>query len=63
MLGRDSVPVLDEDTQLVDALGVLSEADVHRGLVLEGDRLVGFLSISDLVRALEVGGIRRRRAA
>jgi CBS domain-containing protein len=63
MLGRDSVPVLDEDTQLVDALGVLSEADVHRGLVLEGDRLVGFLSISDLARALEVGGIRRRRAA
>jgi CBS domain-containing protein len=63
MLGLDAVPVLDEDAELADALGILSEADVHRGLVLEGDRLVGLLSISDLARALEVGGIRRRRAA
>jgi Zn-dependent protease/CBS domain-containing protein len=62
MLGLDSVPVLDEDAELVDALGALSEADVHRGLVLDGHRLVGLLSISDLARALEVGGIRRRRA-
>jgi Zn-dependent protease/predicted transcriptional regulator len=63
MLGLDAVPVLDEDTDLVDALGALSEAGIHRGLVVDGDRLVGLLSISDLARALEVGGIRRRRAA
>jgi Zn-dependent protease len=58
MLTLDRVPVLAEDAELVDALGALSQAEVGRGLVLEGHRLVGFLSISDLARALEVG---RRR--
>jgi Zn-dependent protease len=57
------VPVLEEDEELFDALAELSEADVHRGLVLDGERLVGFLSMSDLSRALEVGGPRRRRRA
>jgi Zn-dependent protease len=63
MLGLDSVPLLEEDAELVDALAILSNADVHRGVVLEGDRLIGFLSISDLARALEVGGLRRARRA
>jgi Zn-dependent protease/predicted transcriptional regulator len=58
MLDRDSVPVLDEDDQLVDALAELSERGVGRGLVVDGDRLTGLLSITDLARALEV----RRRA-
>jgi predicted transcriptional regulator len=63
MLGLDAVPLLDENAELVEALAALSEADVQRGLVLDGDRLVGFLSISDLARALEVGGLPRRRRA
>jgi Zn-dependent protease len=63
MIERDRVPVLDEDDRAVDALAELSAADVHRGLVLDGQRLAGFLSITDLARALEVGGPRRRRAA
>jgi Zn-dependent protease len=63
MLPLDRVPVLAEDAELVDALAALSEADVHRGVVLDGERLVGFLSISDLARALEVGGLRERRRA
>jgi Zn-dependent protease/CBS domain-containing protein len=61
MLPRDEVPVLEEDEDLTDAVAELSESDVGRGLVLDGDRLVGILSVTDLVRALEVGGLRRRR--
>jgi Zn-dependent protease/CBS domain-containing protein len=58
MLERDSVPVLDEDDELVDALAQLSERGLGRGLVVDGDRLAGLLSITDLARALE---LRRRR--
>ena len=61
MLPREEVPVLDEDDELVDALHELGEGRVRRGLVLQGERLVGLLSITDLVRALEAGGLRRRR--
>jgi len=61
MLPRSEVPVLDEDGSLVDALVELSDG-IGRGLVLDGDnRLVGLLSMTDLVRALELGGLRRRR--
>jgi Zn-dependent protease len=60
---RERVPTLEPDEEAIDALVELSEGDVNRGLVLEGDRLVGFLSITDLARALETGGLRRRRAA
>ncbi|MDQ3823936.1 MAG: site-2 protease family protein, partial [Actinomycetota bacterium] len=56
MLERDAVPVLDEDEELVDALAELSERGVGRGLVLDGDRLAGLLSITDLARALQVNG-------
>jgi CBS domain-containing protein len=55
MLGRDQVAVLHPDDDLGDALEELAEGDLHRGLVVEGDRLVGLLSISDLPHALEVG--------
>ena len=61
MLARDSVPVLDEDDELVDALAELSERGVGRGLVLRGESLLGLLSITDVARALELG--RRRRGA
>jgi Zn-dependent protease len=59
---RERVPQLEPDEELFDALVELSEGDVNRGLVLEGDRLVGFVSITDLARALEAGGERRRPA-
>jgi CBS domain-containing protein len=63
MIERDQVPTLDEDETAVEALAELSEADVHRGLVVDGERLAGLVSITDLARALEVGVPRRRRAA
>jgi CBS domain-containing protein len=63
MLERDSVAVLAEDDDLVDALTELSQRGIGRGLVLDGDRLLGLLSITDLARALETGGRRRRGAA
>jgi len=62
MIPRERVPVLDPDDELVDALADLTETDVNRAVVLEDGRLVGFLSVTDLVRALEIGGLRRRRA-
>jgi Zn-dependent protease/predicted transcriptional regulator len=63
MIELDHVPILDEDEPAVEALAELSEADIHRGLVLDGERLAGLISITDLARALEVGLPRRRRAA
>jgi Zn-dependent protease/CBS domain-containing protein len=60
MLPRDQVPVLDENDELVDAANELGETP-GRGLVLDGERLVGLLSISDLARALEANGRRRSR--
>jgi Zn-dependent protease/CBS domain-containing protein len=52
MLPAEEVPTLTEDEPLEAALVELSNG-VGRGLVLDGQRLVGFLSISDLARALE----------
>jgi Zn-dependent protease/CBS domain-containing protein len=61
MVPRSEVPVLDEDGSLVDALVELSDG-IGRGLVLDPDnRLVGLLTMTDLVRALELGGLRRGR--
>jgi CBS domain-containing protein len=60
MLGPDDVPVLDEDDDLVDVLPELSEG-IGRALVLDHGRLVGLLSVTDVARALEIGGRRRRR--
>ena len=63
MLPREQVPVVNEDDELVDAAAELSEHDVRRALVLDGDRLVGLLSITDVARALEMRGALRRRQA
>lgn len=61
MVPSDEVTFLDEDEPLVDALAELSEG-IGRGLVVDaGGRLIGLLSITDLARALEMGGVRRRR--
>ena len=61
MIPLDEVPQLTEDERAVDALADLSSPTSNRGLVVEGDRLAGLLSITDLARALQVG--RRPRPA
>jgi Zn-dependent protease len=65
MIPRERVPVFDEDDAAVDALARLSETELNRGIVLDDGRLTGFVSITDLARALEVGmpGRRPPRAA
>jgi CBS domain-containing protein len=60
MLPLDEVPRLTEDEPLEQALAELGNG-VGRGLVLAGERLVGLLSITDLVRALEIRSLRRRQ--
>ena len=60
MLPREAVPVVDPDDDLIDAAAELSESDVNRALVLEGEALVGLLSATDVGRALEM---RRRLVA
>jgi CBS domain-containing protein len=47
------VPILRPDAEAIDALEAVANSPVNRGLVLDGDRLVGLLSITDLARALE----------
>jgi Zn-dependent protease len=59
MVSRDEVPVLTADESAIDALTKLSSSDVNRGLVVDDGKLEGFLSITDLARALETGRPRR----
>jgi len=61
MLPVDEVPALRAEQPLEQAFAALGDG-VGRGLVLDGERLVGFLSITDLVRALEVRGLPQRGA-
>ena len=55
MIPLDQVPLLTEDEKAVDALAELSAPSANRGLVVDNGHLAGFLSITDLARALEVG--------
>ena len=52
MLAPDSLPVLAEDDELVDAIAELEEADRRRGVVLRNGRLVGLLALTDIRRLL-----------
>ena len=63
MVGRDDVPLLADDEPAIDALAELSESKVNRGLVVDNGRLIGLLSITDLLRALEVKRPPRPRGA
>jgi Zn-dependent protease/CBS domain-containing protein len=63
MVPLDQVPLLKEDARAVRALEDLSEAAVHRGLVVDDGHLRGLLSITALARALEVGRPRRQATA
>lgn len=51
-----SVPVLRSDTSLSEAAGLLGEGRGERGLVVDGERLVGLLALSDVLRALRERG-------
>ena len=59
MTPGEQVPVLAQGDSAVDALVALAGAPVQRALVLDGERLIGLLSISDLARALEAPPRRR----
>ena len=61
MRGRDTIVLLQPDDRAVDALDRLTASPVNRALVLEEDRLVGLLSISDTVRALQISGTHATR--
>lgn len=61
MLPLASVPVLRPDDDLAEAAALLAESGLYRGLVLEGEALVGLLSMTDVARALELRSPRRRR--
>jgi Zn-dependent protease/CBS domain-containing protein len=63
MVPLDEVPVLQEGEDVLDTVDELSGGNLHRALVMDDGKLVGLLSATDLARALETGGIRRRRAA
>lgn len=54
MLLRDEVPVLSEDDELNQAANVLGASELQRALVTDGDRLVGLLSATDLVRIMRM---------
>jgi len=60
MLRLDQVPGLASDERMIDALEKLEESDVNRALVVDDGRLVGLLSVTDLARALAIGGPGRR---
>jgi Zn-dependent protease/CBS domain-containing protein len=54
MLETAAVPVYAEDTDALEAFAGLTQTEIGRGLVVDGDgRLVGLLSVTDLARALE----------
>jgi Zn-dependent protease len=52
MVGRDRLPTLSADDDLGTAVTALRGSGLGRALVLDGDRLVGLLSISDVARAV-----------
>ena len=58
-MSRSGVPVVSEEDELIDVAAELGESDVRRALVLDGERLVGLLSITDVLGALEFRAPRR----
>ena len=59
MLLRSTVPVVSEEDELIDVAAELGASGVRRALVLDGERLVGLLSITDVLAALQLRAPRR----
>jgi Zn-dependent protease len=55
MTPLERVPELREDQDVMEAVDVLRAANTAHGLVLDGQRLLGMLSLSDVARALNAG--------
>ena len=55
MTPLERVPELREDQDVMEAVAVLRAANAAHGLVLDGQRLLGLLSLSDIARALNAG--------
>ncbi len=53
MIPLERVPLFSEEDSAESALARLTATRVSRGFVLDGDRLIGLVSLSDLARALE----------
>jgi Zn-dependent protease len=54
MVPLEDVPVFAVDEDAMEAFARLTRTTLGRGLVVEGRRLVGLLSVTDLARALEL---------
>jgi CBS domain-containing protein len=54
MLSLETAPKLAPEDDLYTALSRMAEAGVNRGLVLDGDRLAGYLAVADVARRLEL---------
>jgi Zn-dependent protease/predicted transcriptional regulator len=61
MMPRDDVLCFAPEDVVGDVLERLLIAPIHRALVLEDDRLVGILSVTDVTRAVEAGRREQRR--
>jgi PDZ domain-containing secreted protein/Zn-dependent protease/CBS domain-containing protein len=53
MVPLDAVPVVDPQTEVMDALASL-RSGLGRAVVLDDDRIAGILSVSDVAKALEL---------
>jgi Zn-dependent protease/CBS domain-containing protein len=54
MVPLDEVPVFAVEEDAMEAFARLTRTTLGRGLVVEGERLIGLLSVTDLARALEL---------
>ena len=54
MVPLSRVPVFEAAAPALDALSGLGDSPIRRGLVLERGQLVGLISVSDLIRVLDV---------
>lgn len=60
MIDLETVPTVTEGEAALEALAELQDSGIKRALVVDDSRLVGLLSISDLVHAVEIRRPTRR---
>lgn len=63
MVPLDGALVLDREAGLRDAYLQLLSDRLHRAIVLDGGRLAGLLSLTDVARVIEAGAGRRKHVA